>query len=359
MRAPPSTTPLALCLGLGVGAPAAHAEGPIWVQAQTMFYADNTEFFDAFRTGETTFGIHGRAFLSARPSEKVELRLGLFGNQRFGSDKAFESARPVFALVIGGPRRALVLGTLETGRRADGPGPDRTTPHGLLPPIQVETLTFTRPYEAGLQSRVASDRVRNDLWIDWQTLIASGRREVFDTGSAGRVRVAGPFSLGVQLHEVHHGGQLTDVGSVSDSFAWGAGLVLEPKLPSLDHVSAEVFGLRSDHHPVRSRPETKKRGHGVFVRLAAEKRGFRLHGILWRGVAYLKEEGDPLYRSQLEDGTPFEPTRRYEELGLTKLFPVMPGVAFEASARLNWVQGKREYSYRVLATTDLGWAVRR
>jgi hypothetical protein len=76
-------------------------------------------------------------------------------------------------------------------------------------------------------------------------------------------------------------------------------------------------------------------------------------------VRYLKQEGDPLYLPRLAGGAPFDSARRDEELGLTKLFSVIPGVAVEASARLNGVQGKREYSYRILATTDLEWAVRR
>ena len=47
--------------------------------------------------------------------------------------------------------------TLDTaGATSSGIGPDRTSLHGLLPPLQVETLAFLRPYEAGVQ------------WTDWE-----------------------------------------------------------------------------------------------------------------------------------------------------------------------------------------------
>ena len=45
--------------------------------------------------------------------------------------------------------RRSVFGTLPGPHVGDPPGPDRTGPHGLLPPIQRETLAFDRPYEAG------------------------------------------------------------------------------------------------------------------------------------------------------------------------------------------------------------------
>ena len=54
------------------------------------------------------------------------------------------------------------MGTLDTVPRDGRPAPDLTGPHGLLPPLQVETLAFTRPYEAGLQWQVGSRRLEQD-----------------------------------------------------------------------------------------------------------------------------------------------------------------------------------------------------
>ncbi|HKC23740.1 MAG TPA: hypothetical protein VKF32_03310 [Thermoanaerobaculia bacterium] len=194
---------------LAVLAPPARAESlRLTIKADGLFYGDNTEFFNRYRTGETIFGVWGRIFLSVPLGENVELRGGVFGNERFGSEKSFELVRPVLALRVSAGESRFVFGTLETVRPVPGGGPDRLTLHGLLPPLQVETLALTRPHEAGVQWLVDSARVANDLWLNWQKLNTPEHREVLDAGTAGRVRVAGPFSAAFQAHVVHHGGQL-------------------------------------------------------------------------------------------------------------------------------------------------------
>lgn len=87
------------------------------LDAAATFYGDNTEFFNPFRKGETTLGAHLLVFGEARTSDRLAIRVGVFGNQRFGSSRGFDDVRPVLAFVIGSPRSRLILGTLETGRR--------------------------------------------------------------------------------------------------------------------------------------------------------------------------------------------------------------------------------------------------
>lgn len=336
-------------------APPCAAQVPLDARAQLVFYGDNTEFFNPFRTGETTLGAHGRAYLSARPSEKVEVRGGVLGNQRFGSDKAFEHVRPVLAVLVGRKSSRFVFGTLEVMRRAEGPGPDLEGPHGLLPPIQVEVLSFTRPYELGLQWLLDKERLRGDAWIDWQHVIGPGQPEVFDAGAVARARLVKSLWLGVQLHEVHHGGQLFDVHQVGDSFAAAGGAIYEPTVRGLSAARLELYGVHAADHPDRAQPG-KETGSAAFGRAAATRGGWRAHVIAWNATNVRKVEGDTNYLSAREDGTVVR-ARRYEELGLTRTFAPAPGVQLEASARLHWIEGRREYSYRVLAVLGLGWAV--
>ena len=126
-------------LFLLVASPAAAQAPDLTLDASLVFYADNTEFSNEFRTGQTLLGTFGTAVLEAEVNDRLSLRAGAFGHQRFGSHASFDQARPVLALVIRGPQSQIVLGTIETMRRADGPGPDRTSPHGLLPSLQQET----------------------------------------------------------------------------------------------------------------------------------------------------------------------------------------------------------------------------
>jgi hypothetical protein len=342
-----------LLLGTALLAPLARAQQPaIDLKVDSLFYGDNTEFFNRYRTGETILGIWGRAFFSARLSDLVEVRAGVFADERFGSGSSFNLVRPVLALRIGTDRSRFIFGTLETVRPVEGGGPDRLTLHGLLPPLQVETLALTRPEETGVQWLVATERVASDLWFNYQKLNTKEHREVLDAGLAARGNIAGPLALAFQAHVSHHGGQLYDVGPVSDSWGFVFGPSFTPKIALFDTSEAEVYGLYTQLKPDRSRPELTENGHALFVRLSATRAGFRLHLIIWRARDFATEDGDPNYMSLGENGVFHPGSRKYAELGLTKVFRPVPGVVLDASARLHQVESKTEYSYRLVAKVD-------
>lgn len=126
------------------------------IRSDFLFYGDNTEFHNPFREGDTIFGAAVRATAEVGLNQQVTISVGGFGNQRFGSEDAFEEVRPVLTLTVRGRHSSFVLGTLPP-RTADGPlGPDRDGPHELLPPLQRETLSFDRPYKTGSPGRSAA-----------------------------------------------------------------------------------------------------------------------------------------------------------------------------------------------------------
>jgi len=313
------------------------------------FYGDNAEFANPFRRGETIFGAWAQVFAEARTSDRLAIRLGVFGNQRFGSDDGFDEVRPVLALVVGSPRSRLVLGTLETVRRQDGPGPDRTGPHSLLPPLQVETLAFERPWEAGMQWIVDTDRLDQEAWIHWQQLNDDGQREVFDTGLKTRVRMSHALALRGELLLVHQGGQRQSDDPVADSFAGVFGVEVGGPAGPLDRLSFEALGLASRFVRDREATPPARSGFATFLRVSAEKSRWRGHGILWRGDDFITREGDPNYQSMRRDLTAFRGLRDYAEAGLTRTFPLAPRSWLEASARWHRVENDYEYSFRILA----------
>jgi hypothetical protein len=331
----------------------ANAQSPtIDLKTESLFYGDNTEFFNRYRTGETILGIWGRVFFSARLSDLVEVRAGVFADERFGSESSFSLVRPVLALRVGTDRSRFLFGTLETVRPVEGGGPDRLTLHGLLPPLQIETLALTRPEETGVQWLVATERIKSDLWFNYQKLNTPEHREVLDSGLAVRGNVVGPLALAFQAHVSHHGGQLYDVGPVSDSWGFAFGPFFTPRLSFFDASEAEVYGLYSQFKPDRSHPELTENGHALFVRLSATRAGFRAHLIVWRARDFATEDGDPNYMSLGENGLFHPGSRKYAELGLTKVFRPVAGVVLDASARLHQIESHTEYSYRVVAHVD-------
>jgi hypothetical protein len=301
-----------------------------------------------------------RAAVVFEMNERVQLSLGVFGNVRFG-DEDVDQVRPVVALTINGRRSSFTFGTLNTPRAGtsanvrDGAvlGPDRTGPHGLLPPIQRETLAFERPHEAGLQWTFSGDVLRHDLWINWQRLNTREHRERFDTGAIGAVRLTQAISVPFNLHVVHEGGQLFASGPVADSAAAGVGIAMHGRVARLERAEIEAHALGSKFVPDRTQPERKLNGAAFLARASAERAGWRGHLIAFRGKDFIKDEGDPNYLSLRRDGSRYRGTRDYSEAGLTRLFRPAPTVVLEASGRLHRVEGRYEYSFRVIGKADV------
>jgi hypothetical protein len=336
-----------------IALPAAADDFSLDLDASATFYGDNTEFSNPFRTGETLTGAWAAVFVEGRVSDRLALRGGVFGHQRFGSDSAFDEVRPVIALVIGSRSSRLVLGTLETHRRSGGGGPDRAGPHGLLPPFQRETLAFDRPWEAGVQWLVDTPRVSQDAWVHWQRVARPGQRERFDAGVTSRVRLRRALALRGDAHLVHQGGQVRAAEPVADSVAAGVGVEAAAGVGRLDRLSLEAVAVVSRHAPDRARAEDARTGFGTFIRGAVEEHGWRLHAILWRSDDFIKAEGDAHYQSVLRDGSRYRGLRDYAEAGVTRTFDLGPGSWLEASVRWHRVERDYEYSFRVLAVGRL------
>lgn len=345
---------------VGSAAPTVTLEGQehLTLRTDLMLYGDNTEFRNPFREGETIFGAAVRPSMDIAINPRVTVTLGILTNQRFGSEEAFELVRPVVAVAFQGRGSSFLIGTLPGPRASLPEGPDRSGPHGLLPPLQRETLTFDRPYEAGLQWTIDTRRLRHDAWINWQQLNTAAHRERFDAGIAGEVRGRGGLALPFQLHVVHEGGQLFAAGPVADSAAAAAGVSVSAKLARLDRASLEAYALVSHHVPDRESPQRTRNGAGFFGRAAATRHGWRAHLLFWRGDDFIKDEGDPNYLSVRRNGSRYRGIRDYAEAGLTRTFRPGAGVVFEASGRVHRVETHYEYSYRVLCVTRLNWQIR-
>ena len=346
-------------LGVCVVATAGAAR-PAWAQVPKLtldtslvFYGDDTEFSNPFRPGQTVLGTYGVAFLDAALSDRLTVRAGGFGNWRFGSSEAIDQGRPVLALVIkDGPSR-FIFGTLDTTRHLNGSGPDLTGPHGLLPPMQKETLAFERAYESGVQWTVDANRFTQDAWVNWQRLNTRTRREIFDVGIATRTQIRPEIALRGDFHVVHQGGQQGGVEPVGDSVAVAAGAEVGGAVDRLDRVSLELVGLGSRYVPDREHAQDTQAGLGTFLRVAVVDGPWRVHLILWRAYGFIKIEGDPLYMSIRHDGTRYRGTRDYGELGVSRRFALAKDSFLETSLRFHRTENNYEASVRILGVATL------
>jgi hypothetical protein len=336
-----------------------NAQERVTFSTDVTFYGDNTEFFNPFRDGETLFGAAATMAVNMDLNEKVSVHAGIFANHRFGSENFAEQWRPVIRIELHSDHQRLIFGTLDTVERQYGSGPDRTGPHGLLPPIQKETIAFSRPYEAGLQWKLNTPRLSQDFWLNWQRLNTAKQRERFDAGINGRLPLSAavPMAIAYQFHVVHEGGQLFDSGPVRDSWAAGPGFIVEPRVQFFDRVMLESYALFAGDVPDRAHPDDSQHGHGIFTRFSGEKNGWRGHLIIWGACDWIKTEGDENYGALRQDGTNFRATRHYGEIGLTKIFHPAAGVELEGSARIHRIEKDYNYSYRILTRVDVDFIV--
>jgi hypothetical protein len=332
----------------GTGAEMAAAQERVIVRGDLLLYGDNTEFRNPFREGETLFGAAVRLGVDVGLNERARVSLGVFTNQRFGGDVAFDLVRPVVALALGGARSSFVFGTL----------PPRSDATRLLAPLQRETLIFERPYEAGFQWTFAGSRLRHEAWLNWQRVNTREHRERFDAGASGDVHVAGPVRIPFQLHVVHEGGQLYASGPVRDSLAFATGAAVKGQALGFTAAALEVYGLGSHDVPDREQGAGRTTGAGFLGRASAERGGWIGHVLFWRGRDFVKEEGDPNYLSRFRDGSPYRGIRDYAEAGLARVFAPAPQVKLHVSARLHRTEQHYEYSYRVVGVATLSARVR-
>jgi hypothetical protein len=343
---------------LAVPAAPANAQDRITLEADLLFYGDNTEFRNPFREGETIFGAAVSLDAAVEVNDRVTVSLGVFGNQRFGSSAAFERVRPVATLAVKGGGSSFFFGTLPSRNRATTAPAAATGLHGLLPPIQRDTLLFERPYEAGLQWTLRRRLLTHDAWLAWQRLNTPAHRERLDAGLNAALTLSRRVALPLQLHIVHEGGQQFSAGPVADSVAAAAGVRVgdAPDAPVFSAV--ELYGLVSRFVPDREDPRRSRDGRAVLGRVSAGREGWSAHVLFWRGDDFIKEEADPNYLSIRRDGRHYGGIRDYAEAGLMRTFRPAPGVAIGAAARFHRVEAHYEYSYRIVGAVRLGWRVR-
>jgi hypothetical protein len=335
----------------------ASAQEALAIRSDFLFYGDNTEFRNPFREGETIFGAAVRVTAEIALNERVIVAAGGFGNQRFGSGDAFEQVRPVLSLTVRGRRSSFVLGTLPSRTSERPAGPDRDGPHELLPPLQRETLAYERPHEAGLAWAFQGTRLDHHFWLEWQRLNTPQHRERFDGGMRTSYRLSTLVSVPFQLHVVHEGGQLHPSGAVADSAAVATGAIIGGTIARYV-TTIELFGLGSRYVPDRSRPDLSRDGVAFFGRAAAERSGWRGHVIFWRGRNFIKDEGDLNYLAIERSGNRYRGTRDYSEAGLTRRFTLARAAVLDVSGRLHRVEGRYEYSYRILSAVSASWKIR-
>lgn len=342
-----------------LGAHRAGAQRLDW-RTTTVLYGDNTEFFTPYRTGETILGTQLQSWVAARTGTRTELRLGLYADRRLGSERFTDTLLPIVAFRYATKHSVGVVGTLETERR-----------HGLLEPMMVTTRELTTPVESGVQWIETREKVRGEVWVNWQRLNTPTQREAFEMGATLRLEPAPWVRLEAQHLWSHRGGQLYDAGvPVSNNRVTSIGARVARHLPTLGTSSVSLARLWSDGHIDPNYPTDRPRqGHGTYLRASVAPRGWvELFAIHWRGDDFVAAAGDPNYNSTGKDPDFYRSDRKYSEVGVLRRTAMRGGGSFDAEVRWHRIDDEEsiaffntpwELSYRFVVRVPVDVAVRR
>ncbi|MBM4188114.1 MAG: hypothetical protein FJ206_12490 [Gemmatimonadetes bacterium] len=358
MDSPASLLSLPLALPVTVallGAAAPLLAQPASLSSRLTLYGDNTEFFTPYRRGETILGGHFTSRLVVEPSSRFGLHLGVFGDVRWGSTDFLDRVKPILSLRYHTETSLGVIGTLETDRR-----------HGLLDPLAVSTLEFTRPIEYGVQWRERRRRWDAEVFLNWQVVGTTRQAEVFDYGVVLRLKPVRRLGLVYQRHDLHRGGQLAEDGEpVASNSGSAAGVEVAEPLGGIGTASAALYRLWSRGQLGPARPTGRpERGAGTFLKVGlAPKPGFEVFAVQWWGRDFLAEEGDRNYGSIGRRETSYRSRRTYFELGMLRRARFDGGVEVDAEFRFHRFDGgvrspalfdsSWEYSYRLVARAPI------
>lgn len=263
--------------------------GTLSWDARALSYVHNMEFFQNgtdHEEGRTHFGQHVAVFGTARPAPDILVGVGVQLDVEFGRDHDdnWDATEPYLFLETDIGDGVLRFGNLD--RR------HQMLHYALIAP----DLRYERPADRGLSLRRTGKRVDARGWIQWRTQERIDRREIFEVGGATRWLLAngnaGSLNLNAEVHLVHHGGQLSSVGRLQESWGLLVGPTWRSELGD-GAWSTELGALVGGTADRRWRHD----GRGAELRAAVGRDGFQAWAAQWWSEDWLTEDGRPMYRS--------------------------------------------------------------
>ena len=331
MRVPAVISYLCLaCLATAAPAPAettgSDAAFPLHVQADASFFCDNTEYHNEYGTGQTLMGAYTSLYLVyERPS--FAFSLGCFLRRDFGEEQEVSEALPLFRFSCQRSHYRLLAGVIDSRNN-----------HGLHEAMLVRQYGLIYPVEEGLQILARYKNLSADAWINWYLLNTPEHREFFAGGLYGKA--TWPLvSAEVGLRVSHHGGQLYEVGPVSDNLSGMVRWTISDTWSTLDAEFGFVGTLLGSLDvPDRDAADGSVKGFGADLEFFIAPKGWRIYYCLFSGHDFIVEQGNPLYRTE----------EAFHRFGLRKIMVIEDMVRARFQAEGLVIDSDLEYNYSLI-----------
>jgi hypothetical protein len=302
---------------------------PIHIGIQTDFYADNTEYSNRFRKGETLFGAYSLVYLSyCHP--RFDLSLGGFYKRDYGDEKGVTDALPLFRFRYLHDWFTYTAGFLDSSNN-----------HGLPDAILIEQYPFIYPVEEGMQFKARYGDLVADVWVNWYLRDTTNHREFFAAGfNTTFCRDIFVLELGGRVS--HHGGQIYDTGLVSDSFAGLMSIGCNGRAASTD-LGLALTAMGDIDRPERPSNRNRTEGYGVQGEAFVSPWGWKLYYQIFSGNCFRVEQGDPIYQTE----------KALHRFGICHEFRLENFVTASLKAEGVSIESNLDYNYSVVITVFL------
>jgi hypothetical protein len=272
--------------GLAGGTNSAAVKGTLGVSGDVAAFVDDIEYSTRYRTGETIFGASAALRFFYVPSEHTLFAVGVHGLRRFGDERFFTRALPLFRAQYESEKTSFIIGDLVSAEA-----------HGLPDVMYRQEYRFDPGIEEGIQVRVRLRHFSEDLWVAWDSLNTRAHREHFTAGSSAVFSFA-DFTCPVFLTADHTGGELYDIPGqpVQEHFGGATGITVSyPQRFWIKRFFGQIFVIGSSYR-VRSGRGEAGEGYGFISKAGISPLGFDC-SLQWiKGHDLLLPSGDPVYR---------------------------------------------------------------
>ncbi len=218
--------------------------------------------------------------------------------------------------------------------------------HGLLPPLQRDTLAFERPVRsrAPMDTQGAAADARSLARLAEAQHARAPRTA--RCGRQQRDRVVASRGASAAVSHRPRGRAAVLRGPGGRQHRRGSGRENRRRARCGRRSSVEMYGLVSRFVPDREDPRRTRDGRAWLGRASVGRAGWVGHVLFWRGDDFIKDEGDPNYLSLRRDGRYYGGIRDYAEAGLMRTFHPAPGVV---AGRVGTIPPRRD-ALRILVS---------
>lgn len=180
--------------------------------------------------------------------------------------------------------------------------------HSLIEPLYNKELAMTADPEAGVQFLWNTRHFNLDMWINWESFIFQGddKQEEFTYGISSRIKTANEyldegnvhFYVPLQLLFKHQGGEINTSAAIRGVKTWlnaAAGFGFDIKMPFRNFSKLNFEADAAYYAQQKGEAFPFDKGFGIYGKLGADMRNFRLNAGYWQCHNFVSLMGDPLF----------------------------------------------------------------